>query len=117
MQSWLLKLQYLCYQCSLKTLHLHLNLQELASHKKQGPGFLSRMGETVRAVAATVRGVKNRPEEFNAIQDYVDNFSVKLTSLDKVTQRIIKEKRGTALRLYYYQPQATHFWSIVGCAI
>ncbi|KAI5106249.1 sorting nexin-7 isoform X1 [Silurus meridionalis] len=66
---------------------------ELASHKKQGPGFLSKIGETVRAVAATVRGVKNRPEEFNAIQDYVDNFSLKLNSLDKVTQRIIKEKR------------------------
>lgn len=76
-----------------------LHLQELAAHKKQGPGFFSRMGETVRAVAATVRGVKNRPEEFSAIQDYVENFSVKLTSLDKVTQRIIKEKKGIAFRL------------------
>lgn len=56
------------------------------------------MGETVRAVAATVRGVKNRPEEFSAIHDYVDNFSLKLTALDKITQRIIKEKRGTASR-------------------
>lgn len=59
------------------------------------------MGETVRAVAATVRGVKSRPEDINAIQDYVDNFNLKLTSLDKVTQRIIKEKKGTALNLYY----------------
>lgn len=75
------------------------------------------MGDTVRAVAATVRGVKNRPEEFNAIQDYVDNFSLKLNSLDKITQRIIKEKRGTAFSLYYYQPQATHLWCIVGCII
>ncbi|TSK34840.1 Sorting nexin-7 [Bagarius yarrelli] len=78
---------------------------ELVSHKKQGPGFLSRMSETVRAVAATVRGVKNRPEEFTAIQDYVDNFSIKLTSLDKITQRIVKEKRGTVFRLFYYQPK------------
>ncbi|XP_072535747.1 sorting nexin-7 isoform X2 [Salminus brasiliensis] len=66
---------------------------ELASHKKQGPGFLSRMGDTVRAVAATVRGVKNRPEEFSAIQDYVEEFSQKMTSLDKITQRIIREKK------------------------
>lgn len=77
-----------------------LPLQELASHKKQGPGFLSRMGETVRAMAATVRGVRNRPEEFNAIQDYVENFNVKVTSLDKITQRILKEKRGIALRTH-----------------
>ncbi|XP_036441561.1 sorting nexin-7 isoform X2 [Colossoma macropomum] len=66
---------------------------ELASHKKQGPGFLSRMGDTVRAVAATVRGVRNRPEEFNAIQDYVEAFSQKMTSMDKITQRIIKEQK------------------------
>ncbi|KAL7887351.1 hypothetical protein AOLI_G00050720 [Acnodon oligacanthus] len=66
---------------------------ELASHKKQGPGFLSRMGDTVRAVAATVRGVRNRPEEFNAIQDYVEAFSHKMTSMDKITQRIIKEQK------------------------
>ncbi|XP_027005341.1 sorting nexin-7 isoform X1 [Tachysurus fulvidraco] len=83
---------------------------ELASHKKQGPGFLSRMGETVRAVAATVRGVKNRPEEFSAIQDYVDNFSVKLTSLDKVTQRIIKEKQEYLDDVKEYGPAYT-LWS------
>ncbi|KAI4871269.1 hypothetical protein NFI96_019796, partial [Prochilodus magdalenae] len=67
---------------------------ELASHKKQGPSFLSRMGDTVRAVAATVRGVRNRPEEFNAIQDYVEALSMKMTALDKITQRISKEHKG-----------------------
>ncbi|XP_062848286.1 sorting nexin-7 isoform X2 [Trichomycterus rosablanca] len=67
---------------------------ELASHKKQGSSFLSRMGDTVRAVAATVRGgVRNRPEEFTAIQDYVEDFSQKMTSIDRVTQRIIKEQK------------------------
>ncbi|XP_053088744.1 sorting nexin-7 isoform X2 [Pangasianodon hypophthalmus] len=83
---------------------------ELASHKKQGPGFLSKMGETVRAVAATVRGVKNRPEDFNVIQDYVDNFSLKLTSLDKITQRIIKEKREYLDEMKEYGPIYT-LWS------
>lgn len=75
------------------------------------------MGETVRAVAATVRGVKNRPEEFDAIQDYVDNFSIKLTSLDKITQRIIKEKRGTVLRLHYFKEQTACMWCIVAFVI
>lgn len=52
------------------------------------------MGDTVRAVAASVRGVKNRPEEFVAMQEYVDTFSQRISSLDKVTQRIAKEMKG-----------------------
>ncbi|XP_050954634.1 sorting nexin-7 isoform X2 [Labeo rohita] len=66
---------------------------ELTSHKKQGPGFLSRMGETVKAVAAAVRGVKNRPQEFTDMQEYVEAFSQKISSLDKVTQRIVREQK------------------------
>ncbi|XP_041923551.1 sorting nexin-7 isoform X2 [Alosa sapidissima] len=83
---------------------------ELASHKKQGPGFLSRMGETVRAVAASVRGVKNRPEEFNSIQDYVESFSQKMTSLDRITQRIVKEEREYLEEMKEYAPTYT-LWS------
>lgn len=70
-------------------------LQELLPHRKQGPGFLTRMGETVRAVANSVRGPRNRPEEFALMQDYAEDFSNKISSVDKVTQRIIKEQRGS----------------------
>ena len=70
-------------------------LQELLSHRKQGPGFLSRMSETMRAVANSVRGLKSRPEEFSQMQEYVEEFSNKIYSVDKVTQRIIKEQKGT----------------------
>ncbi|XP_033883489.1 sorting nexin-7-like isoform X3 [Acipenser ruthenus] len=66
---------------------------ELVSHKKQGPGLLSRMGETVRAVAASVRGVQNRPEEFTAMNDYVETFGQKMGMLDKIAQRIVKEQK------------------------
>uniref|UniRef100_A0A8C2BYV1 Sorting nexin 7 n=1 Tax=Cyprinus carpio TaxID=7962 RepID=A0A8C2BYV1_CYPCA len=66
---------------------------ELTSHKKQGPGFLSRMGETVKAVAAAVRGVRNRPQEFTDMQEYTEAFSQKISSLDKVTQRIVREQK------------------------
>lgn len=72
-------------------------LQDLTPHRKQGPGFLSRMGDTVRAVANSVRGVRSRPEEFTHMQEYVEDFSNKISSVDKVTQRIIKEQRGTAV--------------------
>ncbi|KAJ8376104.1 hypothetical protein SKAU_G00066840 [Synaphobranchus kaupii] len=83
---------------------------ELTSHKKQGPGFLTRMGDTVRAVAATVRGVKNRPDEFTAIQEYVDTFSQKITSLDKVAQRILKEQKEYLEELKECAPSYT-LWS------
>ncbi|XP_064188268.1 sorting nexin-7 isoform X2 [Anguilla rostrata] len=83
---------------------------ELTTHKKQGPGFLSRMGDTVRAVAATVRGVKNRPEEFTAIQEYVDTFSQKINSLDKVALRILKEQKEYLEDLKECEPMYT-LWS------
>ncbi|KAM9333411.1 sorting nexin-7 [Pholidichthys leucotaenia] len=79
-----------------------LTAQELASHKKQGPGFLSRMGETVRAVANSVRGLRSRPEEFTLMLEYVENFSNKVGSMDKVTQRIIKEQREYMEELKQY---------------
>lgn len=56
------------------------------------------MGETVRAVANSVRGVKGRPEEFTLMQEYVDDFSNKIGSADKITQRIIREQRGRRWR-------------------
>ncbi|XP_015224391.1 PREDICTED: sorting nexin-7-like [Cyprinodon variegatus] len=75
-------------------LRVFLTEQELAPHRKQGPGFLSRMGESMRAMANSVRGLRTKLDEFSAMQDYVDMFSQKICSVDKVTQRIIKEQRG-----------------------
>nr|XP_057915883.1 sorting nexin-7 isoform X2 [Doryrhamphus excisus] len=74
-------------------LKIFLTAQDLPSHKKQGPGFLSRMSDTVRAVANSVRGIKSQPEEFTLMQEYVETFSNKISSVDKVSQRIIKEQR------------------------
>uniref|UniRef100_A0A668T4L3 PX domain-containing protein n=1 Tax=Oreochromis aureus TaxID=47969 RepID=A0A668T4L3_OREAU len=81
-----------------------LTAQDLAPHRKQGPGFLSRMGETVRAVANSVRGLKSRPEEFAVMQEYVDDFSNKMCCMDKVTQRIVKEQREYVDELKQYSP-------------
>lgn len=86
-----------------------LTAQELTSHRKQGPGFLSRMGETVRAVANSVRGLRSRPEEFSVMQEYVDDFSTKISSVDKVTQRIIKEQREYLDELRQYGPTYTQW--------
>ncbi|XP_030895562.1 sorting nexin-7 isoform X2 [Leptonychotes weddellii] len=67
---------------------------ELSSHKKQGPGLLSRMGQTVRAVALSMRGAKSRPEEFMEMNNFIEIFSQKINLIDKISQRIYKEERG-----------------------
>lgn len=85
-------------------LEVFLTAQDLLPYKKQGPGFLSRLGETVRAMASSVRGLKSRPEEFSLMQEYVEDFSIKISSVDKVTQRIIKEQREYLDELKQYNP-------------
>ncbi|XP_041670206.1 sorting nexin-7 [Cheilinus undulatus] len=86
-----------------------LTAQELTSHRKQGPGFLSRMGETVKAMANSVRGLRSRPEEFTVMQEYVEDFSNKIGSVDKVTQRIIKEQKEYLDELKQYTPTYTQW--------
>ncbi|XP_040607904.1 sorting nexin-7 isoform X1 [Mesocricetus auratus] len=66
---------------------------ELSSYKKQGPSLLSRMGQTVRAVASSMRGVKNRPDEFMEMNNFIETFSQKINLIDKISQRIYKEER------------------------
>ncbi|XP_005154029.2 sorting nexin-7 [Melopsittacus undulatus] len=85
---------------------------ELSSHKKQGPGLLSRMGQTVRAVASSVRGggVKNRPEMFTEMNSYMEVFSQKINVLDKIAHRIYKEEREYFNEMKEYGPIHT-LWS------
>ncbi|KAM9543988.1 sorting nexin-7 isoform 1-T1 [Guaruba guarouba] len=85
---------------------------ELSSHKKQGPGLLSRMGQTVRAVASSVRGggVKNRPEMFTEMSSYMEAFSQKINLLDKIAHRIYKEEREYFNEMKEYGPIHT-LWS------
>ncbi|XP_073499335.1 sorting nexin-7 isoform X2 [Phyllobates terribilis] len=83
---------------------------ELTSHKKQGPGLLSRMGQTIKAVASSVRGVKNRPDEFTELGEYVEAFGQKISVLDKVSQRIHKEEKDYYDEMKEYGPIYT-LWS------
>ncbi|XP_048967593.1 sorting nexin-7 isoform X9 [Canis lupus dingo] len=77
---------------------------ELSSHKKQGPGLLSRMGQTVRAVAMSMRGVKSRPEEFMEMNNFIEIFSQKINLIDKISQRIYKEEREYSDEMKEYGP-------------
>ncbi|XP_038649844.1 sorting nexin-7 [Scyliorhinus canicula] len=85
-------------------LKIFLTVEDLASHKKLGPGFISKMGETVRAVASTVRSVKNRPSEFTTMSDYVDIFRQKMGTLDKISQRILRELKEHLAEMKEYSP-------------
>nr|KAF6414438.1 sorting nexin 7 [Molossus molossus] len=77
---------------------------ELSSHKKQGPGLLSKVGQTVRAVALSLRGVKSRPEEFAEMSDFIEAFSQKISLIDKISQRICKEEREYFDEMREYGP-------------
>ncbi|MEE6517970.1 hypothetical protein FKM82_028606, partial [Ascaphus truei] len=83
---------------------------ELTSHKKQGPGLFSRMGQTIKLVASTMRGVKNRPDEFTELGEYLYEFTQKINVLDKVTQRIYKEGKDYYEDMREYGPIYT-LWS------
>nr|XP_028588590.1 sorting nexin-7 isoform X1 [Podarcis muralis] len=85
---------------------------ELSSHKKQGPGLLSRMGQTVKAVASSMRGapVKNRPEAFTEMMDHVEVFSQKINLLDKISHRVYREERDYFCELKEFGPIHT-LWS------
>ncbi|XP_053106293.1 sorting nexin-7 isoform X2 [Hemicordylus capensis] len=85
---------------------------ELSSHKKQGPGLFSRMGQTVKAVASSMRGgaVKNRPEAFTEMNDYVDIFSQKISLLDKISHRVYKEEKDYFCEMKEFGPIHT-LWS------
>ncbi|XP_026970239.1 sorting nexin-7 isoform X5 [Sagmatias obliquidens] len=88
----------------LEEAHPTLIIPELSSHKKQGPGLLSRMGQTVRSVALSMRGVKSRPEEFMEMNNFIEIFSQKINLIDKISQRIYKEEREYFDEMKEYGP-------------
>lgn len=55
--------------------------------------MLSKMGESVKYVTGGYK-LRNRPLEFAAIGEYLDTFSLKLGTIDRIAQRIIKEQLG-----------------------
>jgi len=51
------------------------------------------MGESVKYVTGGYK-LRSRPLEFAAIGEYLDTFSLKLGTIDRIAQRIIKEQLG-----------------------
>lgn len=83
--------------------HVFLTSKDLNSHKKQGATLLSKMGESVRYVTSGYK-LRNRPLEFSAIGEYLDTFALKLGTIDRIAQRIIKEEVEYLVELREYGP-------------
>lgn len=75
------------------TERLRCCLQDLNAYKKQGIALLTRVGESVKHVTGGYK-LRSRPLEFAAIGDYLDTFALKLGTIDRIAQRIIKEEIG-----------------------
>jgi len=68
-------------------------LQEFAAAKKEGAGFMSRITDSIHNISAAYM-VKNRPEEFTTMHEYISSFGDKLGVLDRISQRILREQQG-----------------------
>lgn len=62
-------------------------------NKRQGLALLTKVGESVKHVAGGYK-LRARPVEFCAMGEYLDTFSQKLGTIDRIAQRILKEQSG-----------------------
>lgn len=74
-------------------------LQDL--NKRQGLALLSKMGESVKYVTGGYK-LRARPAEFATMGDYLDMFTQKLGTIDRIAQRIIKEQSGGSSSEHFF---------------
>ena len=73
--------------------NLSIVFQEFQAAKKEGSGFMSRWADSFHNMSASYM-MKNRHAEYGAMNDYIHTFSDKLGVLDRISQRILKERYG-----------------------
>ncbi|XP_028660639.1 sorting nexin-30 isoform X1 [Erpetoichthys calabaricus] len=83
--------------------NVFLSAKDLSSYKKQGLALLSKMGESVKYVTGGYK-LRCRPVEFAAMGEYLDTFVLKLGTIDRIAQRIIKEQAEYLVELREYGP-------------
>ncbi|XP_056017912.1 sorting nexin-30-like [Ostrea edulis] len=82
---------------------------EFQAHKKHGTGILTRMSDSIHNISASYM-MKNRSPEFTMVYEYVQNFAEKLSVIDRISQRIVKEQTDYVLELCEWGPIYT-LWS------
>ncbi|XP_008829368.1 sorting nexin-30 [Nannospalax galili] len=83
--------------------NVFLTAKDLNAYKKQGIALLTRVGESVKHVTGGYK-LRSRPLEFAAIGEYLDTFALKLGTIDRIAQRIIKEEIEYLVELREYGP-------------
>uniref|UniRef100_A0A8C7C9K1 Sorting nexin-30 n=1 Tax=Oncorhynchus kisutch TaxID=8019 RepID=A0A8C7C9K1_ONCKI len=86
--------------------HFNAFLSAKDLNKRQGLALLSKMGESVKYVTGGYK-LRGRPVEFSAMGDYLDMFTQKLGTIDRIAQRIIKEQSEYQVELREYGPVYT----------
>ncbi|XP_029548322.1 sorting nexin-30 isoform X1 [Salmo trutta] len=90
--------------------HFNAFLSAKDLNKRQGLALLSKMGESVKYVTGGYK-LRCRPMEFAAMGDYLDMFTQKLGTIDRIAQRIIKEQSEYQVELREYGPVYTT-WAV-----
>lgn len=83
--------------------HFNAFLSAKDLNKRQGLALLTKMGESVKYVTGGYK-LRGRPVEFAAMGDYLDMFTQKLGTIDRIAQRIIKEQSEFLMELREYGP-------------
>lgn len=90
----MLKVDSRCFTCHTLSIQLTVCVQDL--NKRQGLALLTKVGESVKHVAGGYK-LRARPAEFCTMGEYLDTFSQKLGTIDRIAQRILKEQSGIGL--------------------
>ena len=68
-------------------------LKEFQEAKKEGVGLITRWADSFHSMSAAYM-VKNRPQEFTDILNYITVFAEKVAVTDRISQRVVKEEYG-----------------------
>nr|CAD7445055.1 unnamed protein product [Timema bartmani] len=82
---------------------------EFSIHRKSRQGLLGRMSSSFNNLAA-VYMIRQRTPEFEHVREYVTMLGEKLSSIDKISQRIHKERQDYLYELHQLHPIFT-LWS------
>ena len=61
--------------------------------KKLAPSIMSRMGDSVKHTASSMM-LKTREKEFTDIAEFAKTFHEKISSVEKVTDKLARERFG-----------------------
>ncbi|XP_038067972.1 sorting nexin-7-like isoform X3 [Patiria miniata] len=76
---------------------------ELTSHRKASSGIVSRIGSTIKTTTSALM-LKNRSPEFTMMTEYINTFAEKMSSVDRISQRILKEQMDLGAEYESYGP-------------